>query len=174
MVARAWPAFLAGGADWLLDLTSDVQLVGAAVGMLRLGCDSGSVARIASVREHDSSELLAGLYGTFRERGLELPLSADAIKLSADYVMAQLDAGTISPDDGAAKLWFLADRDADLRFPELQEFRDLAVSWALHVDQDCEFDLDPRQWRSELLSRARRLVHLGGLRAGGRLEDAES
>jgi hypothetical protein len=77
---------------------------------------------------------LSGLFGAFRERGIEFPLRDDAIRLSADAVLALMVAGAISTEEASVKLWSVADRDHDRSVPELQELRELAISPSLHED----------------------------------------
>jgi len=158
---RAWRLFDAAAADWLLGLIGAEDLVGAAVGALAVGCDSRWLASIAGLREEDRDVILSGLFGAFRERGIEFPLRDDALKLSAETPLALMVAGAISEEEASVKLWSVADRDQDRSFPELQELRELAISLSLHEDPDCEFDLDLSEWRSAMLSHARRILDRG-------------
>jgi len=167
---RAWRLFDSVAADWLLGLVGAEELVGCAVAALAVGCDSRSLASIATLREDDRGAILTGLFGAFTERGIEVPLKDDALKLSADAVLALMVSGAISAQQASARLWSVADRDADGSFPELQELRELAISQSLHDDPDCEFDLDVNEWRTTMLTLASRILDRGGIHAGGKLE----
>ena len=167
---RAWRLFDSAAADWLLGLIGPVDLIGCAVAALAVGCDSRGLASIAALREDDRGAILTGLYGAFDERGIEFPLKDDALKLSADGVLARMVSGAISAEQASVRLWSVADRDADGALPELQELRDRAISLSLHDDPDCGFDLDVDDWRSEMLAFARAIVARGGVGAGGQFE----
>ena len=156
LVDQAWRAFDAAAADWLLGVIGDESLVEAAIAALASGCDSSSLAQLASVRGHDQGKILTAVFGAFKERNLEFPLSEDAVNLSLRDVLVRMLAESITPEEASVKLWRLAVKDqGPCPNDWLPEFKDLAISLNLYEDPHCDFELDVDQWREEMLALAR-------------------
>jgi hypothetical protein len=160
-IERGWWLFDLGTAEWLLGVIKDQDLVACALAALAVGCDSSGLASIAVLREHDRGAILAGIYAAGEERGVEFPLSEEAVKRSYEGVLILMVEGSITPEEASIKLWTLADKDPRDGFDErLSEFKGLAIELDLHEAPECDFDLDLDEWRGRMLDLARdTLVH---------------
>jgi hypothetical protein len=155
--AEGWRQFDGAVANWLLGLAKEDEVVRAAVVALVAGTDSPSLLAVGAILHRgDRAGLLALVFATYVERGLEFPLRDDAIDRALADLLRSMLAGAVTPEDASAKFWSLADKQCEEPDREyLDAFKSLAISLTLFEDPDCDFDLDLEEWRAEMLSLAR-------------------
>jgi hypothetical protein len=157
---EGWRQFDAAVANWLLGLAKEDEVASAALVALVAGADSPSLLAVGAILHGgDRAGLLALVFATYVERGLEFPLRDDAIDRSLADLLRSMLAGAVTPEDASAKFWNLADKQYEEPDREyLDAFKSLAISLTLFEDQDCDFALDLVEWRAEMLSLARAAV----------------
>ena len=155
-----WQGFDVAVGAWRLGDLAAERLPAAAIGALSSGCDTPSLRVLAGMEGSGWSEVEPVLASVFAERGRELPVKEEALKLVADDLVRTLVEGDMEPQEAVERLRELAWRAVDTpQWDDLDSFVGLAWDWG-----DEFFDRD--ELRRVTLQVATDLLERGGLRLG--------
>jgi len=112
-----------------LDYVGPEALVSGAADALGEGVDSPSIRQLAGMDSGEGDDVRAVFDTALHELSIEKPSPREATMLIAAEVARRIEAGGVSPYEGAKEIWHLAVGLHPEHFPELDPFVYAASEW---------------------------------------------
>ncbi|MEZ4287768.1 MAG: hypothetical protein R3A47_06405 [Polyangiales bacterium] len=125
---------------YVLGLLCEDDLPTLATRALEGGQDSPSMRELAGLTHSEIDEAVETFRRALEEQKNDLPSKREAVIWLAKRLSAQIINATISPYDGAKRIWRLSLRAPNEHFPELDSFIYAASEWEDRVEDRSAFD----------------------------------